>query len=98
MGRISRLLYLPKRLGGKLFLIRRSLNRTQSEMLEELNQHGDFSTLTQNVISDYEKNRREPPPLVLYAYAKIANVYIEVLVDDEIELPDKIPAAKKAKV
>ena len=67
-------------------------------MLEALSEHGNFSTLTQNVISDYEKNRREPPPLVLYAYGKIANVYIDVLVDDEIELPDKIPAAKKEKI
>lgn len=97
MGRISRLLYLPKRLGEKLFSIRRSLDKTQSEMLEALNRHGDFSTLTQNVISDYEKNRREPPPLILYAYAKIANVYIDVLVDDKIDLPEKIPAAKKGK-
>ena len=97
MGRISRLLYLPKRLGEKLFLIRRALNKTQSEMLEALNQHGEFSTLTQNVISDYEKNRREPPPLVLYAYGKIANIYVDVLVDDEIELPKKIPAARKGK-
>lgn len=98
MGRISRLSYLPKRLGEKLLSIRRALDKTQAEMLETLNRHGDFSTLTQNVVSDYEKNRREPPPLVLYAYAKIANVYIDILVDDEIDLPVKIPAAKKAKV
>lgn len=95
MGRNSRLLYLPKRLGEKLFFIRTALNKTQAQMLEALNQQGDFSTLTQNVISDYEKNRREPPPLVLYAYGKIANVYIDILVDDEIDLPVKIPADKK---
>ena len=98
MGRISRLSYLPKRLGEKLFSIRRALDKTQSEMLEALNQYGEFSTLTQNVVSDYEKNRREPPPLVLYAYAKIANVYIDVLVDDEIDLPKKIPAPKEEKI
>lgn len=98
MGRISRLSYLPKRLGEKLFTVRRALDKTQAEMLEALNSQGEFSTLTQNVISDYEKNRREPPPLVLYAYAKIANVYIDVLVDDEIDLPGKIPAVKKVKV
>ena len=95
MGRTSRLSYLPKRLGEKLLVIREALNKTQSEMLDALNRHGEFSTLTQNVISDYEKNRREPPPLVLYAYGKVANVYIDVLVDDEIELPRKIPATRK---
>lgn len=98
MGRTSRLLYLPKRMGEKLLSIRRSLNKTQAQMLDALNEHGEFSTLTQNVISDYEKNRREPPPLVLYAYGKIANVYIDVLVDDEVELPKKIPATKKGKI
>lgn len=97
MGRTSRLSYLPKRLGEKLLAIREALNKTQSEMLEALNRQGEFLTLTQNVISDYEKNRREPPPLVLYAYGKIANVYIDVLVDDEIELPQKIPATRKGK-
>lgn len=34
--------------------------------------------------------------LVLYAYAKAANLYMEVLVDDETELPDIIPAQEKS--
>lgn len=86
MGRAARTPYLPRRLGEKLLQIRRSLNLTQTEMLRELNSYGEFSTLTQNVISDYEKNRREPAILVLYAYARRAAVPLEALVDDELEL------------
>lgn len=95
MGRASRLASLPERLGEKLLRIRRALNKTQAEILNELNRYGDFGTLTQNIISDYEKNRREPPVLILYAYARLANVYIDILVDDKLELPVDLPCKTK---
>jgi len=34
----------------------------------------------------YEKGRREPSLIVLLHYSKLANVSINVLVDDEVEL------------
>jgi len=95
MGRASRLASLPERLGEKLLGIRKALNITQAEILNELNRYGDFGTLTQNIISDYEKNRREPPVLILYAYAKLANVYIDILVDDSLNLPAEFPSKTK---
>lgn len=54
------------------------------------------SSIKRNSISGYELGEREPPLLVLYAYAKTANVYLEVLIDDEIDLPDMIPAPEKS--
>jgi transcriptional regulator with XRE-family HTH domain len=96
MGRQSRLQYLPSELGRKLLRIRQSFDFTQSELLRELQKFGDFSSLTQNIISDFERNRREPPPMVLYAYAQLANVYIEALINDKVELPEKLPAIPKS--
>ena len=46
-------------------------------------------------ISQYESGKIEPPLPVLLRYAKIANVYVEVLIDDAIELPAQIPAPRK---
>ena len=39
---------------------------------------------------------REPPLLVLYAYSNAASVYLEVLVDDVIDLADIIPSEEKS--
>jgi transcriptional regulator with XRE-family HTH domain len=46
-------------------------------------------------ISGYERGVREPPLPVLLEYAKSANVYVDVLIDDELNLPDKLPCRKK---
>jgi transcriptional regulator with XRE-family HTH domain len=51
--------------------------------------------LTHSSVSGYELGTREPPLQVLLEYAKIANVYLEVLADDNLELPDKIPSLVK---
>jgi hypothetical protein len=39
-----------------------------------------------------ESGVREPPLLVLLSYARVAGVYVDVLIDDELELPLKLPA------
>lgn len=39
-------------------------------------------------ISNFEQGKREPPLMVLLAYARLAGVSIECLVDDKIKLPD----------
>lgn len=70
------------------------LGLSQDGMLIRLGfQH---SSIKRNSISGYELGDREPPLLVLYAYAKTANVYLEVLIDDEINLPGIIPAPEKS--
>jgi transcriptional regulator with XRE-family HTH domain len=43
-------------------------------------------------ISDYELDKSEPTLMVLLRYARVAGVHTEVLIDDELELPEKLPA------
>jgi transcriptional regulator with XRE-family HTH domain len=53
-------------------------------------------TLTSASISAYELGQREPPLAVLLAYARLANVYLDVLADDELDLPQQLPAKLKS--
>ena len=82
----------PLRLGKKLLIIRRALGLTQEAMLARL---GTVSGLTHSSISGYELGTREPPLLVLLEYANIANVHLEALADDNLDLPHEIPSPKK---
>ncbi|MGA9994721.1 MAG: helix-turn-helix transcriptional regulator [Pyrinomonadaceae bacterium] len=76
----------PKRLAEKLLQIRTALGLSQNELINRLG-----ADLTQNRISEYELGRGEPSLLVLLQYARAAGVTMDVLVDDELDLPDKIP-------
>jgi transcriptional regulator with XRE-family HTH domain len=42
-------------------------------------------------ISGYEGGHREPSLLILLRYARVAGVPTEVLIDDELDLPEKLP-------
>ncbi len=85
MGRAKRMeRHAPKRLGEKLLRIRESFGDTQAAFLERLE---NPEAITQKSISDYERGRREPPLLILLKYAKIANVSVEILIDDELNMP-----------
>jgi len=42
-------------------------------------------------ISKYELGRNEPPLMILLQYARVAGVPTEVLIDDELDLPEKLP-------
>ncbi|MBS1811307.1 MAG: helix-turn-helix transcriptional regulator [Acidobacteria bacterium] len=77
----------------KLRYIRESLGLSQNEMLERLSLG---ETLERSRISIYETDQREPPLLVLLRYAKIANVYVDVLIDDTLDLPSQIPSFEKS--
>lgn len=83
----------PKRLAEKLLKIRKSLGLSQNEMLRNLRSP---EKLLQTSISGYERGAREPSLLVLLEYARVAGVYMDVLVDDEIDLPEKLPAKPKS--
>ena len=74
----------PKRLAEKLTQIRESLNLSQNELVDRLNYKGE---LTRGMISNFELDRREPPLEVLLAYARAGKVSVEVLIDDELNLP-----------
>ena len=81
-----------RRLGEKLLGVRTALGLSQSEMLRRL---GFEDALVYNRISDYERGNREPPLPVLLEYARLAGVYVDVLIDDEQDLPAKLPARRE---
>lgn len=84
----------PKKLGGKLRQIREALGLSQTEMLRRLGFEDDI-WYTQ--ISAYELGRREPPLVVLLEYARLAGVSTDVLIDDEADLPAKLPSKPRYK-
>jgi hypothetical protein len=53
------------------------------------------SPLYASQISDFEQGKREPPLLVLLQYARVAGIYMEALVDDELDLPNSLPGTPK---
>ena len=57
---------------------------------------GFADEMLQARISSYELGTREPPLPVLLAYARAANVYVDALVDDDMDLPERLPSAKKS--
>lgn len=81
----------PERIGDKLRKIRRALHLSQKGMVKALGFEGE---LIQGHISTYErKNKRRIPPLgVVLQYARLARIPVEVLIDDNLDLPAKIPA------
>lgn len=85
MGRVSR--PRPQKLGAKLRQIRENLELSQGQMLKAL---GLDETHHASAISGYELGRQEPSLLTLLAYAKIAGVSTDVLIDDELALPEHL--------
>lgn len=92
MGRASRRRYMPSCLGKKFLQIRTALNLTQESMLKRLKLPPE---ITQSNISAYERGTREPPVFIIMRYAEVANVWIDVLVNDLLELPDVLPSSRK---
>lgn len=83
-----------KRLPAKLRAIRDALGLSQSEMLRRL---GAEDLLDYTRISEFERGKREPPLLILLRYAEVAGVCTDVLIDDALDLPAKLPAKPKHK-
>ncbi|MDX6498509.1 MAG: hypothetical protein QOG23_1769 [Blastocatellia bacterium] len=48
-----------------------------------------------SAVSQYELGTREPPLPILLKYARLAGISTDVLIDDEIGLPDQIVKAEK---
>ena len=82
----------PERLAEKLRQVRLALGFSQTEMLKRL---GFEDRIAYHRISNYELGTGEPPLPVLLAYAKLAGVSTDVLIDDDLDLPDKLPAKPK---
>lgn len=90
MGRAPR--PKPERLPEKLLAIRQSLELAQDGMLARL---GLDESHFRSAVSGYELGTREPPLPVLLQYARVAGVCVDVLIDDELDLPAKLPAKPK---
>lgn len=84
----------PERLAEKLLAIRQRINGglSQNEMLRRL---GLEDELERDRISKYERGTLEPPLYILCAYADSANVWLEVLIKDNLDLPEQLPSKKK---
>ena len=82
----------PERLAEKLLQIRTALGLSQSELLRRL---GLEDVISYKKISDYERGEREPSLIILLQYARAVGVSTDVLIDDELDLPDKLPAKPK---
>lgn len=78
-----------KHLAGKLLQIRNALGLSQTEILYRL---GVEDLITYHQISRFETGTREPPYIVLLRYARVAGISTDVLIDDELNLPAKLPA------
>jgi transcriptional regulator with XRE-family HTH domain len=82
----------PERLAEKLLQIRNALGLSQTEMLKRL---GVEDVIAYHRISEYETGKREPPLLILLEYARAANVFVDVLISDPLDLPERLPSRKK---
>lgn len=81
----------PEKLAGKLLKIRSSLGLSQTELWRQLKLD---EYLPYTVISGYERGTREPAIDVLLKYARLAGVPMEVLADDDMDLPEPMAVKK----
>jgi len=78
----------PARLAEKLRQIRLALGISQQELHRRL---GVEDLIEYNEISKYELGKNEPYLQILLQYARVAGVHMEDIVDDELDVPDKLP-------
>jgi transcriptional regulator with XRE-family HTH domain len=77
----------PARLAEKLVQIREALDLSQDGMIRRM---GVTEKITREDVSKYERGVRQPSLLVVLEYARAADVAMEVLVDDSLQLPKKL--------
>lgn len=78
----------PERLAEKLWTIRDRLGLSQSEMLKRL---GAEDEMAYSRISEFESGKGEPTLPIILRYARAAGVHVEDIIDDELELPERLP-------
>jgi transcriptional regulator with XRE-family HTH domain len=82
----------PAHLATKLLEIRTKLELSQNGMIRRM---GVDNQIVQADVSAYERGLREPPLYILLHYARAANILVERLIDDEIDLPERLPSTDK---
>ena len=75
----------PKRLAEKLLHIRKTLGLSQREMAERLGERAGVE-LTYKNVSKYERGNSVPYIEVALAYARLANIEMNQIVDDDLDL------------
>lgn len=97
MGKAAR--QRPARLSEKLVAIRTALGLSQNGMVRRLGLEGE---LLREDVSRFERGVGGEPPLgVLLRYARVISTtghgeFLEALIDDEMDLPERMPAAPVA--
>jgi transcriptional regulator with XRE-family HTH domain len=76
---------MPKKLGRKMRQIREELGMSQRQIVDALNYKD--TPLRSSQISQYENGQREPTMMLVLAYARLAKVSVESLIDDKMKLP-----------
>jgi transcriptional regulator with XRE-family HTH domain len=77
----------PERLAAKLLAIRQKLGLSQSQIAKRL----DFKIkVCVPRISEFEHESREPDYLMLLSYARLIGISTDVLIDDNLNLPETI--------
>ena len=71
----------PRRLARKLLAIRQNLGMSQTEMAKALKLKVSYT-----VVSGYELGTNEPNLLVLLRYARLADVPVDNLIDDKLDI------------
>lgn len=89
MGRASR--RKPSRIGEKLLQIRTALGLSQDGMLRRLGLAEEYE---RHYVSGFETGEREPSLPVLLRYSEVSKVWINALIDDDVDLPKEIPRSE----
>jgi hypothetical protein len=63
-----------------------SANPTQLRNVSRRDGHGVQDLIDHTTISKYELDKNEPPLTILLAYARLAGIPVEQIIDDELEL------------
>lgn len=82
----------PERLAEKLCTIREAFGLSQGEIVKRIEAE---DLIDAKHVSKFELGEREPSLLVLLRYARLAGVSIDMLADDELDLPDKLTAGSQ---
>ena len=75
----------PDRLAQKLLQIRKALGLSQKEMAERLSERLGIKITRRNV-SKYERAKSVPYIETVLAYARLANVAMNEIVDDDLDI------------